>query len=288
MHGCNNWCAYCVVPAARGPEVSRPLPELVEEVRTLAEQGYTEVTLLGQNVNSYAQDLAAGYDFPDLLAALDEIEGLRRIRFTTSHPKDVPDRLIEAMGSLGKVCEHFHLAVQAGDDEVLQRMRRRYTAAQFIELTDKLRAGVPGISITTDAIVGFPGETPEQFERTLELFKRVRFDQAFMFEYSDRPGTAAAELEPKIPKPEKNRRLRELAALQNATSREINAALVGQSFEVLVTGASPKDASQADGTHPAKQDDDLRRPSGIGRRLCPRNRQESLPLGLHRRTGWLS
>ncbi len=250
MRGCNNFCSYCVVPFARGRETSRPKEEILAEARALLDQGYHEVVLLGQNVNSYAHDLQAGYDFCDLLYELSELPGLKRLRFTTSHPKDVPERLIRAMAELEPVCPHFHLAVQSGSDRVLKAMNRNYTAARFEALVQRLREAVPEIALTTDVIVGFPGETEADFELTYELFKRIRFDQAFMFEYSDRPGTRAFQLQPKVPRAEKNRRLKRLAALQNEISRDLNQAQVGRTFEVLVEGPRPGRPGQLQGRTP--------------------------------------
>jgi len=250
MRGCSNFCSYCVVPFARGRETSRPKEEILAEARVLLDQGYHEVVLLGQNVNSYAHDLQAGYDFCDLLYELSELPGLKRLRFTTSHPKDVSERLIRAMAELEPVCPHFHLAVQSGSDRVLKAMNRNYTAARFEALVQRLREAVPEIALTTDVIVGFPGETEADFELTYELFKRIRFDQAFMFEYSDRPGTRAFQLQPKVPRAEKNRRLKRLVALQNEISRDLNQAQVGRTFEVLVEGPRPGRPGQLQGRTP--------------------------------------
>ncbi len=237
-HGCNNRCAFCIVPAARGRERSRPLERIVREVRELAAEGVVEITLLGQNVNSYGRDLRPRVGFADLLEALDSIEELRRIRFTSPHPKDVSERVMDAVAGLPKVCEHFHLPLQSGDDEVLRRMRRGYTMERYRDVVRGLRERVPDIAITTDLIVGFPGETEEQFRNTLRVVEEVRFDQAFMFKYNARPGTAAAEFPDQVPEPVRQRRLEELVALQNEIGRDINRALEGQVFEVLVDGMS--------------------------------------------------
>ncbi len=239
-YGCNNFCAYCVVPYARGPEVSRKMDDILNEVRRIVAQGYVEVTLLGQNVNSYGHDLDDGHDFADLLEAVDAVEGIQRIRFTTSHPKDCSEKLLAAIRDLPKVCEHLHLPLQSGDDEVLRRMRRGYTFAHYKHLVTTARQYVPDIAITTDLIVGFPGETEEQFSRTLDACREIGFDQAFMFKYNDRPGTAAAEMPDKVPEQVKQSRLERLVALQNEISRQKNEALVGEIFEVLVEGPDPK------------------------------------------------
>ncbi len=234
MYGCNNYCSYCIVPYARGPERSRKLPDIVAEVEGLVGEGYREVTLLGQNVNTYGADRPGGPDFADLLAAVSAVPGLQRVRFTTSHPKDCSDKLIAAVRDLGPVCEHLHLPVQAGDDEVLRRMGRGYTAGQYRELVARCREAVPDCTLTTDVMVGFPGETERQFERTLALFEELRYDQAFMFKYCDRPGTAAAALPDKVGEEEKQRRLERLIALQNEIGRERSRELIGQTVEVLV------------------------------------------------------
>ena len=233
-HGCNNFCAYCIVPYARGPEQSREPQAVLAEVESLIGQGCREVTLLGQNVNSYGQDLRSGVDFSALLEMVDATEGLERIRFTTSHPKDLTERLIEALRDLPSVCEHLHLPIQAGADRVLEAMGRGYTYERFRSLVERARERIPGLAVTTDVMVGFPGETEEDFRATMRAFEELQFDQAFMFKYNDRPGTRAAEMEPKVPEQEKQRRLEELVALENEIAREKNRRLVGASFEVLV------------------------------------------------------
>jgi tRNA-2-methylthio-N6-dimethylallyladenosine synthase len=235
-YGCNNFCAYCVVPYARGREVSRPPAEILAEIEEAVAAGYREVTLLGQNVNSYGGDLDAGVDFADLLAMADAMPGLWRVRFTTSHPKDCSEKLLRAMASLPAVCEHLHLALQAGGDEVLRRMGRGYTLAGYRRIVDRAREIIPGLALTTDLMVGFPGESEAEFEATLAAVRDLRFDQAFMFKYDDRPGTSAADMPDKIAEPEKLRRLAILIDLQNTLAREINAAQIGQDFEVLVEG----------------------------------------------------
>lgn len=239
-YGCNNYCAYCIVPFARGPEVSRQPDEIRTEVMAAIEEGYQDITLLGQNVNSYGQDLENGMEFADLLAEIGELSRLKRLRFTTSHPKDISVRLLETMASVPTICEHLHLPMQAGDDEVLERMGRGYTFEKFLTSVHKARELMPDISVTTDVMVGFPGETYEQFENTLRAFEIIRFDQAFMFKYNIRPGTQAADMPDQIPEEEKQRRLLELVKLQNQISREVNQATVGQKFEVLVERQDPK------------------------------------------------
>ena len=256
MYGCNNFCAYCVVPSARGPERSRLPEEIVAEVADLVSKGCREVTLVGQNVNSYgclatsSKQPAARKkqnDFAELLELLNGVEGLKRIRFMTSHPKDLSDRLIEAMAGLPKVCEHLHLPLQSGDDDVLRRMGRCYTVEHYKILADKLRNRIPGISLTTDIMVGFPGETEEQFQNTLKTVENIRFDAAFTFNFNARPGTTAAEMDNHVDGPTKTRRLRELAAIQNEITLEKNNADIGKIFEVLVEGPSVKDSSKMTG-----------------------------------------
>lgn len=236
MYGCTNFCAYCVVPYARGPERSRLPGDVLHEVHRLAGDGFPEITLLGQNVNAYGADLDEDTDFADLLELLNDVAGIERIRFTTSHPKDCSEKLLRAVAGLGKVCEHLHLPLQSGHDRVLRRMNRRYTVADYLRLTDRARELIPGVAITTDLIVGFPGETPEQFRHTLDVVERIGFDQAFMFKYNDRPRTTAAQMPNKVAEAEKQRRLEQLVALQNEIGSERNRALVGRGLEVLVEG----------------------------------------------------
>jgi len=241
-YGCDNYCAYCVVPYARGPEVSRIPPEIIAECRGVLADGYREITLLGQNVNSYGRDLQPPMEFAKLLLEVGTIYGLERLRFTTSHPKDLSDRVLEIMATVPTICEHLHLPVQAGDDEVLARMGRGYTYKLFARIIARAREFMPAISISTDLMVGFPGETEAQFQNTLKAVEQIRFDQAFMFKYNDRPGTRAAEMPDKVPEDEKQRRLLELVGLQNEIGRDLNQATIGSVFEVLVEGPDPKSA----------------------------------------------
>ncbi len=237
MYGCNNFCSYCIVPYVRGRERSRPLSEVVEEVKRLADNGCKEVTLLGQNVNSYNGTAS----FAELLEALNDKTNIQRIRFTTSHPKDLSDDLISAMATLPKVCEHIHLPIQAGDNDVLRAMNRRYSVEQYMERVTLLRKAVPNVALTTDILVGFPGETDEQFENTLKVIEEIRFDAAFMFAFDPIPGTAAANMPNQLPQKVKNERLRQVICLQNRITVEINESLRDSVFEVLVEGRSPKD-----------------------------------------------
>ena len=235
------------MPYARGQEQSRRPEDILAEVREVVAGGARDITLLGQNVNSYGHDLAEPLSFAALMRRVDAVEGLDRLRFTTSHPKDMTQDLIDTMAALPSACEHLHLPIQAGSDAVLEAMGRGYTYAHFRSLIDAARAAIPGLSVTTDVMVGFPGETAEDFEATRRAFEEIRFDQAFMFKYNDRPGTRAARMEPKVPEAEKQRRLLELVALQNEVAREINVAAEGEVFEVLVEEADPKSAGKVRG-----------------------------------------
>ena len=241
MYGCNNFCTFCIVPKTRGREVSRPLPEIVEEVRRLVRMGYVEVQLLGQNVNSYRWN---GADFSDLLEAVNAVEGLRRIRFITSHPKDCPDKLLDAVAQLDKVCDNFHLPVQAGSNRVLRRMKRFYTKDDYLDLLARVRSRIPGASITTDLIMGFPDETDEDFEATYELLNQARWDSAFAFMYSPREGTKAATWRDSIPDEQKKHRLQRCIGRQEVISAEINQALIGSNVEVLVEGVSKRSEAE--------------------------------------------
>jgi tRNA-2-methylthio-N6-dimethylallyladenosine synthase len=247
IYGCNNFCSYCVVPYVRGRERSRPLAEILKEARSLAAQGYREVTLLGQNVNSYGLDRPEGHDFAGLLLELDKIAGLARIRFMTSHPKDLSPRLIEAVGRGEKICEHFHLPVQSGSNRILELMNRRYTRERYLELLHSIRESVPGVAVTTDLIVGFPGETEDDFTRTLDLVQQARFDNAFTFIYSRRAGTGAAAMDDSLPRQAKETRLQRLAQIQSRISLEINRTLEGGTLEVMGEGPSKSDAAMQTG-----------------------------------------
>jgi len=237
IQGCDNFCSYCIVPYRRGREVSRPLEEIVCDVEELARQGIKEVTLLGQNVDSYGHDLPGHPDLADLLNELNSIDDLVRIRFLTNHPKDISLKLIDAVASLNKVCEHLELPVQAGDDDILKAMRRGYTVERYRELVHTIRRKIPQISLSTDIIVGFPGETEEQFEHSLSLLKEMRFDVIHVAAYSPRPGTIAwREYQDNIPVEIKKERLNKIEELQAAVASEINSQLQGRQVEVLVEG----------------------------------------------------
>ena len=237
IQGCDNFCSYCIVPYRRGREVSRPVEEVIREVEGLVGQGVKEVKLLGQKVDSYGHDLPGHPDLPDLLGEVNKIRGLARIRFLTSHPKDMSRKLINAMASLDRVCEHLDLAVQSGDNEVLRAMRRGYPVEQFRELLRAIRRGVPGISVSTDIIVGFPGEGEEQFGHTLSLLEEARFDVVHVAAYSPRRGTIAwRKYEDDVPPEVKRGRLHKIERIQAQIAAEINSELEGKSLEVLVEG----------------------------------------------------
>jgi len=236
IQGCNNFCSYCIVPYRRGPEISLPLDEVVCEVKELVRKGAKEVVLLGQNVDSYGHDLPGKPGLADLISKLNEIEGLLRIRFLTNHPKDMSPRLIDAIAGCDKVCEQLNLPVQSGDDDILKKMRRGYTVEYYRNLVKSLREKVPEISLSTDVIAGFPGESIKQFENTLELLKYLRFDAVHSAVYSPRSETLAArQFKDDVPLKEKKERLHKLEKLQEAIAAEINAGLKGKTIEVLIT-----------------------------------------------------
>jgi len=238
--GCNNYCSYCIVPYVRGPEKSRTSAEIITEVGELISEGVIEVTLLGQNVNSYGRDIYGKPEFAALLRDVAEIKGLKRLRFTTSHPKDLSRGIIEAVSANKNICPHFHLPVQSGSNRILKLMKRRYTREQYLELASVIRDSIPGVSLTTDVMVGFPGETEADFNDTLSLFSQVRFDQAFTFIYSKREGTRAALMADQIPMDIKKKRFQRLLDLQNSICLANNEALIGKRFEVYVEGRSKK------------------------------------------------
>ncbi len=237
IQGCNNFCSYCIVPYRRGREKSRTVDDIVCEAKTLVSRGAKEIVLVGQNVDSYGHDLPDKPDLAALLEEINKIDGLKRLRFLTNHPKDMSDRLIDAIANLNKVCEEINLPVQAGDDEILKAMRRGYTAAHYRELAKRIRAKVPDIAITTDIIVGFPGETEEQFKKSVDLLKELRFDNTHIAAYSPREGTIASrEYVDDVPPEVKKERVAIIEKLQGEIAAEINAALLGKNIEVLVEG----------------------------------------------------
>ncbi len=238
MEGCTNFCSYCIVPYVRGAERSRPVQSVRREIENLVEQGVREVTLLGQNVNAYRAPDASGFGFPDLLKELNGIDRLKRLRFTTSHPKDLSKDLIQCFGELQTLCEHIHLPLQAGSDRVLAGMNRSYTVEDYLDKIQALRKRVPEIAITSDMIVGFPGEGERDFLSTIEVVKRIRFDGFFSFKFSPRPGTRAADMEDTVPATEKVDRLKALQELQKGISLDINRSMVGRRLEVFTEGES--------------------------------------------------
>ena len=236
MYGCNNFCTYCIVPYVRGRERSRLPEDILNECRDLIRRGYKELTLLGQNVNSYGKDLGMEIDFADLLRQIAELDGDFTLRFMTSHPRDASHKLFDTMAAHEKIAKQFHLPFQSGNDRILKAMNRHYDVQKYLELIDYGRKLMPEIVFTSDVIVGFPGETEEEFEDTIRLIERVRFDALFTFIYSPRPGTPAAKLPDPTPKEEKNRRFDRLLAVQNAISEEKHRAYIGKTLRVLVDG----------------------------------------------------
>ena len=239
MQGCENFCTYCVVPYVRGKELSRKPEAIIQEIKALVKSGAREITLLGQNVNSYG--IKEGVcTFPELLASINQIEGLKRIRFTTSHPKDLSDDLIDCFANLDKLCNHVHLPVQSGSNRILRRMNRKYTREEYLEKIEKLRKICPDIALSTDLIAGFPGESKSDFEDTLELMKQVEYDSLFAFKYSDRPNAKAAGFNDKISENEKRNRLQRILKLQEGFTARKNSLLTGSIQPVLVEGLSKK------------------------------------------------
>jgi len=237
IQGCNNFCSFCIVPYRRGRERSRPDEEIVDEVKELVNRGTREVTLLGQNVDSYGRDLPDKPDLADLLSELNAIDGLLRIRFLTNHPKDMSPRLIEAVASLDKVCEQLNLPVQSGSNDILEAMNRGYTVEHYRQLIAEIRAKIPEVNLSTDVLVGFPSESEPQFQQTVDLLSELKFDTVHIACYSPRPGTfAARNLEDNVPPAEKRRRLNEIERLQEGIAAEINARLQDKTVEVLVEG----------------------------------------------------
>ncbi len=243
MYGCNNFCTYCIVPYVRGRERSRDSIEIIKEIKQLAKEGYKEVTLLGQNVNSYGNDFepdenGTKTDFADLLKMVCKIDGIERIRFMTSHPKDISDKLIDTMAREPKICKQLHLPVQAGSDKVLKIMNRRYTKEDYLAKLEKIRKKMPDIVLTTDIIVGFPGETTEDFYETIDVLEKARYDSVFSFIYSRRPGTPAAKMPDVIDEKEKKKNFNKLLEVQDRISKEINDTYEGKILKVLAEGPS--------------------------------------------------
>lgn len=244
MYGCDNFCTYCVVPQVRGREKSRKSEDIINEIKELSANGYKEITLLGQNVNSYGTGLEEDINFPKLLRKINEIEGIERIRYMTSHPKDFSDELIDVMNECEKVCKQLHLPVQSGSNRVLKAMNRHYTREEYIEKIEKIKKLIPDLAITTDIIVGFPGETEEDFEETLDLVKKIRYDSAFMFLYSNRKYTRADMMPNQIAEDIKHERFNRLVDTVNTICAEINKEYDGKIVDVLVEGVSKTDENK--------------------------------------------
>ncbi len=247
MFGCNNFCSYCIVPYVRGRERSRKPADILREIELLARDGVTEIMLLGQNVNSYGKNLEQPMSFARLLREVEQVEGIRRIRFMTSHPKDLSDELIAVMGDSKKLCRHLHLPLQSGSTRILQAMNRRYTKEQYLSLAEKIRREIPDISITTDIIVGFPGETPGDVDETIDVVQKVRFDNAFTFLYSKRTGTPAASMEGQVPEVSMKQGFDRLLHVVQDVARQQAARLAGQTAEVLVEDVNAHDGSLVTG-----------------------------------------
>lgn len=244
MYGCNNYCSYCIVPYVRGPERSRKSQDIIEEIQSLREQGYREVMLLGQNVNSYGKGLSGEPNFAELLEKVAEQTGMDRIRFMTSHPKDISEELIRIMAKHKNICNHLHLPVQSGSDRILTLMNRHYTKEHYLRYIQMLREEIPHVGLSTDIIVGFPGETEQDFEETLALVEQVQYDQAYMFMYSVRTGTKAAAMDGHLPEEVKSQRLSRLIDLQNEITFKTNQEYVGRVEQVLVEHASKRDNNE--------------------------------------------
>ncbi|MBR2846858.1 MAG: tRNA (N6-isopentenyl adenosine(37)-C2)-methylthiotransferase MiaB [Clostridia bacterium] len=247
MSGCNNFCSYCIVPYTRGRERSREFDAIINEIKDLAKEGYVEITLIGQNVNSYGKDLADKPTFAKLLRAVNEIEGIKRIRFVTSHPKDLSDELILAMAECENVCKQLHLPFQAGSNKILKLMNRKYTKEQYLALVEKIKAAIPDISLTTDVIVGFPGETTEDFEDTMDVLHKVKYDGVYSFIYSRRGGTPAAKMEDVISEEEKHKNLERLLEEQKEIGYQNNLKYMDNVYEVLVEGKSKSNDNMMSG-----------------------------------------
>lgn len=241
MNGCNKFCTYCIVPHVRGREISRPVEAIVKEITSLGEQGYKEVTLLGQNVNSYGLDFKDGTNFGTLIKAIDGIPHIERVRYMTSHPQDMTKDMIDALGASTNVVTQLHLPIQSGSDRILQKMNRHYTVAHYKELISYCREKISGLTLTTDLIVGFPGETEEDFQATLQLLQDIRYDMAYTFIFSPRSGTPAAVMEDQVPEEVKRVRLQQLMDVQNEISLTINREMEGQEYPIIVEGPSRND-----------------------------------------------
>ena len=247
MYGCNNFCSYCIVPYVRGRERSRKPEDIIKEIEAFAKDGVKEIMLLGQNVNSYGNNLSPNVTFSELLRMVEEIQGIERIRFMTSHPKDLSDELIETMKNSKKICRHIHLPLQSGSTEILARMNRRYTKEDYLKLADKIKTAMPDIAITTDIIVGFPGETDEDLEETLDVVRKVGFDSAFTFQYSKRSGTPAATMDNQVTDEDMTRRFNKLLAVVQEVAAERTGRWEGGIYPVLVEEVNTHDSSMVTG-----------------------------------------
>ncbi|MDP8262374.1 MAG: tRNA (N6-isopentenyl adenosine(37)-C2)-methylthiotransferase MiaB [Candidatus Ancaeobacter aquaticus] len=249
MRGCDNYCSYCVVPYVRGKEVSRPKNDIINDIKRLAVEGYKEITLLGQNVNSYGMALKGELDskFPQLLEKINNISGIERIRFVTSHPKDITDGLIELFGTLPKLCEYLHFPIQSGSDRILASMNRKYTVRHYMSIVEKLRRQCPDIALSTDIIVGYPSETEDDFQKTVEVMKAIEYDGSFIFKYSVREGTDAAKSTDDVPKEVKDERNQILLKLQEEMNIKKNEMLIGSDVEIMVEGKSPRNPNRMTG-----------------------------------------
>jgi tRNA-2-methylthio-N6-dimethylallyladenosine synthase len=243
--GCDNACSFCIVPYVRGPQVSRPMQEILDEVGRAVAEGVVEVTLLGQNVNTYGRDLGGRVLFADLLRAMDSVDGLRRVRFTSPHPHDFTDAVVEAMAASRVACEHVHFPLQSGSDRVLARMRRSYRRARYLDWLARIRAAIPAVAVSSDIIVGFPGETESDFSDTLSAVETARFDSAYTFRYSVRPHTEAAQMPDQVPAEVVAERYERLVDLQERISLARNVEMIGHQYELLVEGPSRKDPRRA-------------------------------------------
>lgn len=242
-YGCENFCAYCIVPYVRGKERSRKPDDIINEIQKLVNNGAKEIMLLGQNVNSYGKNLEVPITFAQLLQKINEIEGLQRIRFMTSHPKDLSDELIETMKNCEKVCNYIHLPIQSGSSEILKRMNRHYTKQQYLELVKKLKTAIPDITISTDIIVGFPGETEQDFQETLDVIRQVKYCTAFTFIYSKRTGTPAAKMENQVPDEVVKDRFQRLLDVLNGVVEEVHKNQIGKTVEILVEEVSKQNSN---------------------------------------------
>jgi tRNA-2-methylthio-N6-dimethylallyladenosine synthase len=268
MQGCNNFCAYCVVPHVRGREESRPADDIIAEVKKLADYGVREVTLLGQNVNSFGRTISGSPGFPDLLRAIGKIKDIERIRFTTSHPKDLSEDLMRCFAEVETLCDHIHLPVQSGSDTILRRMNRGYTRDQYLEKIEGLRYFRPEISITSDFIVGFPGETEEDYRATLALMDAVQFDNLFSFKYSERESTAAVGFDHQVPEKIKSERLQQLQTLQEKHTLKRNRILEGRAVDVLVEGKSENSDQDMTGRTRSNKIVNFRGGRDLARKTC--------------------